>query len=88
MEWTQPCCAYQSPFHKGKVEWHHPISTAPSIGLYLCEAHHSLLQGRKVRYQGEMVIDKTVGEMRLEVKLLETATIRRQGHEAEEVDKH
>lgn len=64
-------CAYLCPFHRGKIEWHHPIEGNWTIGLYLCEAHHSLIQGRKTRYAGEVVIDKTLDEMRAEVKALE-----------------
>ena len=63
-------CEYDCIFHKGKVEFHHPCSYAPSVGIYLCEAHHSLLQGRKHRYTGEAAIPKTLNGMRDEIQHL------------------
>lgn len=63
-------CQYKSVFHKGKIEWHHPISSRPQVGIYLCEAYHSLLQGRKYRYSGEAIINKTLDEMRAEITTL------------------
>ena len=63
-------CQYKCVFHKGKIEWHHPISSRPQVGIYLCEAHHSLLQGRKHRYFGEAIINKTLDEMRVEIAAL------------------
>lgn len=63
-------CEYDCEFHKGKVEWHHPISERPDVGIYLCEAHHSLLQGRKRKYAEETMINKTLDEMRTEIQHL------------------
>jgi len=39
-------CDYPCEFHMGKSEWHHPIAAHPDIGINLCEAHHSIIQGR------------------------------------------
>lgn len=35
------------------VEWHHPVPQLDGVGIYLCQKHHSLLQGRKQLYFGE-----------------------------------
>lgn len=69
------CCAYQCDYHKGKVEWHHPIKERPDIGLYLCEAHHSILMGRKTKYTGELNLGKSLEQMRAELKELERQAI-------------
>lgn len=63
-------CEYPCEFHKGKVEWHHPCSQYPKVGMYLCEAHHSLLLGRHHRYAGEQLIEKALAEMRQEIQTI------------------
>jgi len=81
-------CSYPCPFHKGKTEWHHPLSQYPNIGLYLCEAHHSVLQGRRIRYRGEMIIDKTIPEMKIELQNLERQVVEDAGLDYGSIDKH
>ena len=81
-------CIYLCEYHRGKVEWHHPIDAKPSIGLYLCECHHSIICGRNKKYPGEIVINKTINEMRTELKNLEWNMVVRQGGDPAEIDKH
>lgn len=80
-------CEYECKFHRGKVEWHHPISNKPKIGLYLCEAHHSLLAGRSRRYREELLINKGLGDMRMEIKALEKQRVIKQGGNENEINK-
>ena len=83
-----PDCEYQCEFHRGKIEWHHPITDNFVVGIYLCEAHHSIIQGRKKRYDGEMMVNKSLKEMREELKALESSRVITGGHSNDEVDKH
>ena len=80
-------CAYECAYHKGKVEWHHPISSRIDVGLNLCEAHHSLLKGRKKKYLAECQIDKGISEMRHEVNLLVVDVVRAAGLDPRDIDK-
>ncbi len=64
-------CEYSSKFHRGKVEWHHPIKGRLDIGMFLCEAHHSILQGRKERYWPEVCEGKPSEEIRRDLIHLE-----------------
>ena len=68
-------CEYESEYHKGKVEFHHPCSKYPDIGINLCEAHHSVLLGRSKRYDSEMSINKSLGEMKQEIQELVNSRI-------------
>lgn len=70
-----PCCEYRCLFHKGKIEWHHPVANRFDLGFHLCEAHHSILLGRKRRYPEEQLIDKTLAEIRQELKDMEFALL-------------
>ncbi len=81
-------CEYECEFHRGKVDWHHPISRKGLIGLNLCEAHHSIIMGRRRRYNGETIVNKTLDEMRSELKSLERRRIIEQGGNPDEIDKH
>jgi hypothetical protein len=83
-----PQCAYPCVGHKGKVDWHHPISKAGMVGVYLCEAHHCLLFGRKRKYTFEYDIDKSIAEMRYEVCLLVIDAVKRAGYTEEDIDKN
>jgi hypothetical protein len=74
-------CQYRCSFHKGVVEWHHPIGGAGSnianhVGLWLCQAHHSILQGRKEKYIPELDLNKSIEEMRKELQELEAKVVR------------
>lgn len=85
-------CEYKCPYHQGPVEWHHPIGGAGSviasnIGLRLCQAHHSLLYGRKVKYTWELGLNKTLDEMRGELKELESSRIKEFGLSPQLVNK-
>lgn len=84
---TKVFCQYDCPYHRGKIEWHHPISGKPMVGLFLCEAHHSVLQGRKKRYLGELAVNKSLAEMKEELQCLQNQAIVRQGGEVGEIDK-
>jgi hypothetical protein len=72
-------CQYKSSFHKGKVEWHHPIEGNWAIGLWLCEAHHSILLGRKKKYPGEFDDGKTLEVIRVELNALEIEVVLNHG---------
>jgi len=37
----------------GQIEWHHPVPQLQCVGIYLCQKHHSLVQGRKQLYFDE-----------------------------------
>jgi len=80
-------CDYGCEFHRGKVEFHHPIEEE-SCGLNLCEAHHSLIQGRKQRYPGESIVDKSLDQMRVEIKALEERAVRLAGFNPMAINKH
>ena len=81
-------CESECEVHNGKVEFHHPITGKPLVGLNLCELHHSLIYGRKKRHPIEMAINKTIEEMRAEVKAFEAKRIIEQGCNPSEIDKH
>jgi hypothetical protein len=83
---TDPVCAYVCIGHRGKVEWHHPISKNGIVGVHLCEAHHSLLQGRKKQYQWEYDMD--FAQMRAEVYQLVLDEIKKHGYTADDIDKY
>ncbi len=52
----------------GQIDWHHPIKLLPSVGVHLCQRHHSLLYGRKELYPGET--RKTMEADRQKIRLL------------------
>ena len=81
----EPKCEYQSDFHKGKVEWHHLISFDGMCGVNLCEAHHSIIQGRKKVYNEET---KPLSEQRNEIMELVYAAVRAACHNISEIDKN
>jgi len=81
-------CEYDCVGHRGKTDWHHPISKDGKVGLYLCEAHHSLLFGRKRKYTFEYDIDKSLAEMRYEVCLLVIDVVKKAGYTKEDIDKN
>lgn len=80
-------CEYNCAFHQGPIEWHHPISSQPLFGVYLCQAHHSLIQGRKERKPGEIIVNKTLEEMRLEIEKLVRIRVFEQGGRPKDFDK-
>jgi len=80
-------CEYDCEFHKGKVEYHHPIDGEWKGGIYLCEAHHSLLKDRKKRYTGEMMIDKKLETMRKEIESLVHAGVLKAGFSLSQINK-
>jgi hypothetical protein len=85
---SEPICIYHCEDHQGKIDQHHPCSEYPLVVIPLCEAHHSLLSlGRKVRYPFEMTINKTLDEMRWELKELELKVVRDSGLSEKDIDK-
>ena len=42
---------------EGQIEWHHPVPQLQCVGVYLCQKHHSLVQGRKKLYTTELSKD-------------------------------
>jgi len=80
-------CQYESEYHKGKVEWHHPCSKHSEIGLWLCEGHHSILQGREKRYIGETSLNKTLKEMKKEIEELVENIVLESGLTLKDIDK-
>lgn len=82
-------CEYGCEFHKGKVEWHHPCSQHPEVGVFLCEAHHSILQGRQRRYfkSGEQLIDKKIDDMRKEIQSMVEQRVLVAGLKLSDIDK-
>jgi len=80
-------CNYRCDVHQGPVEWHHPVGARPEIGLFLCQLHHSLIQGRKKRHGIETLVNKTLDEMRADVMALEAQLVREQGGKLDEIDK-
>ena len=85
---TDLVCEYTCPGHRGKVDWHHPISKDGMVGVYLCEAHHALLFGRKKKYTFEFDIDKSLSQMRYEVILLVVDEVKKHGYTADDIDKN
>ncbi len=83
-----PECAYGCVFHKGKVEWHHPIKDRWEIGIWLCEAHHSLLKDRKKKYAGETILDKSLAEILTELRQLEKNLVESKGLAVSLINKH
>jgi hypothetical protein len=81
-------CEYPCDFHKGKIEWHHPISRDGRIGIYLCEAHHSVIKDRKVKYLGELCIDKPLVVMKQEIEALVISKVMKAGYKIFDIDKY
>lgn len=81
-------CSYDCPYHKGKIDWHHPVSSRNDVGIDLCEAHHSLIMGRKIRYADEIIINKTLTEMANEIYQLSLEAVEKVGLSEEDIDKH
>jgi len=80
-------CEFLCSSHRGKTEWHHPISSDITVGLYLCESHHSLILGRAKRYSGELLLDETVMQMRERlVKQIEDKVLS-SGYQLADIDK-
>jgi len=81
-------CEYDCEVHRGKVEWHHPCSEYPEVGLNLCELHHSIILGRKKRNPSEIAVNKTLPEMREELHRLELSAVTKVGLTLSDIDKH
>lgn len=81
-------CQYEAEYHWGKVDWHHPCSEYPDVGLYLCECHHSLLLGRKKKYAGEIVVNKSKSEMKKEIEGMVSTVVLEAGLALESIDKN
>jgi len=80
-------CEFEWHFHKGKVEWHHPLQDNLDIGMYLCEGHHSLLQGRKRLYNGESD-NMPLSEILELLKDQERRVVVRAGLDSKNINKH
>ena len=81
-------CDYPCEFHFGKTEWHHPVSLRPDVGIYLCEAHHSILQGRKFQYSAEKTVIKTLIDMKREIMGLVFDHLEKAGLSKWDIDKN
>ena len=79
-------CNYKYSPCKGPVEWHHPISKDSRVGLFLCQAHHSLLQGRKKLYTTELCVN--LYDVRTALKDLELSIVTVAGFAASDIDKN
>ena len=80
-------CEFEWHWHKGKVERHHPIQGNYAVRMYLCEAHHSILMGRKKLYDGES--DMTpLREIRELLKDQERRMVERAGLDPKSINKH
>ena len=80
-------CWYDCPFHKGPIEWHHPISTTHDCGMSLCQAHHSIIQGRKILYQEELNLGLTIDKLWHDLKNLEADAVIDAGYSPAQIDK-
>jgi hypothetical protein len=81
-------CMYDCIGHKGTIEFHHPCSEYPLVGINLCEAHHSLMTlGRKKSYPFEMDINKALDQMRLELLDLQLKAVTDEGLSKFNIDK-
>lgn len=77
--------------HRGKVEFHHPISWAVEVGLDLCESHHSLCRSsayRKKRYPEEMAVNMSLNEIRDAVVKLVHDKVFKAGYDPVDIDKN
>jgi len=81
-------CSYNHTPCFGSVEWHHPISGDPSVGLYLCQGHHSVLQGRSYRYPEEVEAKVDLLDLYCDLKALESEVVSQAGYNPDDKDKH
>ncbi len=80
-------CEYVAKFHRFNTQWHHPISTRTDIGIWLCQAHHSILLGRKFLYSGEYE-QKTIKQIYNEIMALCINRVKEYGFTEADIDKH
>lgn len=85
---TQFECSFRWPYHHGKVEWHHPISWDPKVGAYLCELHHSLIQGRKKVHDLELADPVGLEQMRNKVVKYIQGVVKDAGYSKYDIDKN
>ncbi len=78
--------------HRGKIEFHHPISRDGMVGVYLCESHHSLAREisgwRTKKYPEEMLLNMSLEEIRDDLIDMVHRKVLRSGHKIEEIDKN
>lgn len=79
-------CSYKYTPCRGKIEFHHPVSDNPSVGLDLCEGHHSVLQGRRKKYNTEISV--RMEDLRTDLRNLELEVVTAAGLTAGDIDKH
>ncbi len=80
-----PACSYKYTPCRGKVEWHHPISSHPEVGMFLCEGHHSILQGRCRIYITELCVN--IVDLYADLKDLELSIVSAAGFTKNDIDK-
>ena len=81
-------CEFACNYHNGPVEWHHPISWAPEVGCYLCQLHHSLVQGRKTRHPKELLDDRPLETIRMKVIKFVIGKVKDAGYSKYDIDKN
>lgn len=81
-------CEFEWPYHHGKVEWHHPISYDETVGVWLCELHHSLVQGRKKLNMMEINEKYTLDQIRRKVVRLVISKVQAAGYSKYDIDKN
>jgi len=75
------------PCRGNKYDWHHPIDEE-DFGVWLCESHHALLKDRRRKYPEELLINKTLEEMREEIRNWLKRRIQEAGLNPEDIDKY
>jgi hypothetical protein len=81
------CEVWWEDWHYGNIQWHHPISTNPEVGCWLCQGHHSLIQGRKERYPAETIFDKTNEERATRIEKFVIGRVKDKGFSKYDIDK-
>lgn len=81
-------CEFPSGWHWLETQWHHPISWNEFVGVRLCQGHHSLEQGRKVKYHGECSTNESLEQIRAKVHGLVVAQAEAEGFSEADFDKN
>ena len=85
---SDECEVNWEDWHFKGVQWHHPISEHPEVGINLCQGHHSLICGRKKRYSGETCINETNDERKIKIFEFCVVKLQQKGFGRGDVDKN